>query len=98
MVGVKVHVSSRCGLLSADVDECAKSTHNCSAECVNARGGFQCGCPVGYQLRQDGVSCEGLSDLHLLYIARSQIRTVALQQLQQFFMINALFICVYVWN
>ena len=103
MVGVKVHVSSRCGLLSADVDECAKSTHNCSAECVNTRGGFQCGCPHGYQLRQDGVSCEGLSDLHLLYIAHSQIMTPSvalqqLQQLQQFLMSNALFICVYVWN
>ena len=44
----------------ADVDECSEGTHNCSAVCVNTPGGFQCGCSSGYQLSEDGVSCEGI--------------------------------------
>ena len=59
---------SRADLVSiSDDDECGEGTHNCTAECVNTHGGFQCGCPIGYQLRQDGVSCEGQFVLHLLY-------------------------------
>ena len=44
-------------LLSADVNECVQGTHNCEGTCTNTAGGFECGCPQGYQLSSDGRSC-----------------------------------------
>ena len=58
-------------VLSTDVDECAEGTHNCSNLCVNTPGGFQCGCPVGYQLSKSGLTCEGTGLVCLLKIADS---------------------------
>ena len=43
----------------ADVDECSEGTHNCTAECMNTQGGFQCSCSSGYQLSEDGATCKG---------------------------------------
>ena len=43
----------------ADVDECSEGTHNCTAECMNTQGGFQCSCSSGYQLSEDEATCKG---------------------------------------
>ena len=43
-----------------DINECANpSTHNCSQECRNTIGSYECACPRGYQLGEDGFSCKG---------------------------------------
>ena len=55
-------------VLSTDVDECAEGTHNCSNLCVNTPGGFQCSCPVGYQLSESGLTCEGIGLVCLLKV------------------------------
>ncbi|KAL4617442.1 epidermal growth factor-like protein 7 [Arapaima gigas] len=40
-----------------DVDECS-SSHPCSQQCLNTEGSYRCGCEEGYQLAEDGHSCE----------------------------------------
>lgn len=42
-----------------DVDECASGLHNCQQVCVNTIGSFECGCKVGYSLRESLRECEG---------------------------------------
>ncbi len=43
----------------SDVDECADSSVNdCQQLCINAAGSFLCDCLSGYQLAQDGTTCQ----------------------------------------
>ena len=46
-------------LVSADVNECAESTHNChqNATCNNTEGSFDCSCNIGYT--GNGSFCMG---------------------------------------
>ena len=47
--------------MDTDIDECADSgTHTCSggSECLNSEGSYDCVCSTGYQLSQDGSSCQ----------------------------------------
>ncbi|XP_028901941.2 fibrillin-1 [Zeugodacus cucurbitae] len=39
-----VHEANHC----QDIDECANGLHECSHECFNNVGSYQCGCPVGF--------------------------------------------------
>lgn len=39
------------------MNECLTSP--CSQECANIYGSYQCYCRPGYQLRQDGHTCDG---------------------------------------
>ncbi len=43
-----------------DIDECVLGDHNCSQLCQNTDGGFTCSCSSGFQLSDDGVSCDGV--------------------------------------
>jgi len=43
----------------SDVEECLIDTHNCSQLCVELDGGFKCDCSDGYELGNDGITCEG---------------------------------------
>ena len=43
-----------------DIGECLIGIHNCSQLCVELDGGYECNCYDGYELRDDGVSCEGI--------------------------------------
>ena len=46
-----------------DVNECINSTANkCSFpnNCVNTPGSYNCSCPVGYSLENDGRTCTGI--------------------------------------
>ena len=45
-----------------DIDECADPLKNqCSHPdtCYNYNGGYDCSCPVGYRLQNDGRTCVG---------------------------------------
>ena len=44
---------------SADIDECDRGNGGCSDGCTNTEGSYQCSCPEGYQLMEDGHTCEG---------------------------------------
>ena len=43
-----------------DIGECLRGNHNCSQLCVQLDEGFQCDCSNGYELEDDGVTCEGM--------------------------------------
>ena len=42
-----------------DIDECALDTDGCNQGCINTPGSFQCNCSEGYQLNEDGFTCDG---------------------------------------
>ena len=44
---------------SIDVDECAEGVHDCDQECINNAGSFTCSCANGYELAEDGYTCNG---------------------------------------
>lgn len=47
---------------SSDIDECSGGEpNNCTgvAMCVNEPGMYSCGCPSGYVLNNDSISCSG---------------------------------------
>lgn len=46
-------------LSCTDVDECDSHLNRCAFRCTNTRGSFTCVCPMGYQLAEDRIHCEG---------------------------------------
>ena len=46
-------------LLPIDIDECARKTDNCSQNCRNTPGLYECSCDVGYELGSDSRTCQG---------------------------------------
>ena len=42
-----------------DIKECDIGPHNCSQQCNELPGAFNCSCYHGYQLQEDKVTCEG---------------------------------------
>ena len=48
-----------CYTFPLDFDECSGGLHNCSHVCVNTHGSHLCDCRQGYQLMEDGVTCQG---------------------------------------
>ena len=48
-----------------DEDECDFYT-NCQHSCVNTEGSFHCECNEGYQLADDGYSCNDINECHEL--------------------------------
>ncbi|KAF7459202.1 EGF-like domain-containing protein [Cryptosporidium felis] len=50
-----------------DIDECLETPEltGCSHGCINKRGGFQCACPRGFNLKEDGRSCEDVDECRL---------------------------------
>ena len=47
-----------------DVDECIRNQHNCQHICKNTEGSFICDCQFGFNLANDGISCERMYILH----------------------------------
>lgn len=46
-----------------DNNECADpKIHKCEHVCNNKKGGFYCGCYIGYQLQSDGKSCKDINE------------------------------------
>ena len=44
----------------SDHDECANGAHNCEQVCRNTVPYWTCGCNLGYSLRSDGRTCQGV--------------------------------------
>ncbi|KAI6240753.1 EGF-like domain-containing protein [Aphelenchoides fujianensis] len=44
-----------------DVNECLRDPCFAPMECVNFAGGYECVCPVGMELSEDGTKCTGLN-------------------------------------
>ena len=42
-----------------DIDECQLATPPCEQLCNNTEGSYLCACKDGYQLEDDGRTCEG---------------------------------------
>ena len=63
----------------ADIDECDEDNGNCEQECFNTPGSFQCSCGSGFQLRDDGRTCQPESDTSaaasVVEIANSTVTT-----------------------
>ena len=47
-------------LFLPDIDECVEGTDNCSQNCNNTIGSYQCLCDRGYLLDSDGLTCNGM--------------------------------------
>lgn len=41
----------------SDKDECASGEHRCQHECINTIGSYECACPKGMYLNEDGRTC-----------------------------------------
>ena len=42
-----------------DIDECSENDDNCSQNCSNTIGSYQCSCNDGYALDSDQHNCNG---------------------------------------
>ena len=47
-------------LVILDIMECMMDGHNCSHMCLELEGSYNCSCYSGYELQEDGVTCEGV--------------------------------------
>eukprot|EP00794_Sanderia_malayensis_P007889 gene7889-8742_t len=52
--------------LSCGANECAKDNGHCSQICINEKIGFKCSCRPGYQLEEDGRTCQDLNECSIL--------------------------------
>ena len=50
-------------LFIPDIDECTSGTHNCSQQCHNTPGSYECRCDRYFGLDRDGQTCLGLLQL-----------------------------------
>lgn len=67
VVDVLIHLSWFClfDVFLSDVNECAQNPLLCAFRCINTFGSYECSCPAGYTLRQDGRMCKGTVHLAL---------------------------------
>ena len=42
-----------------DLDECLTNNGECEHSCTNIDGSYECSCNPGYEIGNDGKSCEG---------------------------------------
>ena len=45
--------------ISKDKDECTLAKGGCQHTCTNTYGSYKCSCYSGYQLKPDGLTCQG---------------------------------------
>ena len=43
----------------ADINECQTDNGGCSQTCENTNGSYHCSCSEGYQLTDNGYTCDG---------------------------------------
>ena len=56
-------------LILSDIDECMENTGNCSQNCNNTIGSYQCLCDDGFLLDSDGASCNGMGVRFFLFFS-----------------------------
>ncbi|ESO90349.1 hypothetical protein LOTGIDRAFT_123418 [Lottia gigantea] len=44
-------------LFSSDIDECATNNGSCEYKCQNEPGSYNCSCPEGSELQENGLNC-----------------------------------------
>ena len=47
-------------IICTDFDECANDSSLCDHNCTNTDGSFTCSCNNGYELDDNGRSCNGM--------------------------------------
>ena len=45
------------GYFSKDINECGENNGGCSDICTNDAPGFECSCPEGFLLDEEGFTC-----------------------------------------
>lgn len=58
-LGIFLDEQSHCISLIIDLNECNQAPKPCNFICKNTEGSYQCSCPKGYILQDDGRSCKG---------------------------------------
>lgn len=48
-----------------DKNECLTGHHGCSHGCVSLVGLYECSCPSGFLLDQNGLTCKGMHGKYL---------------------------------
>lgn len=64
-----------------DIDECSENTDNCSQNCSDTLGSYQCVCYHGYSLDSDQHSCNGGHICSILGFADHWIQPSLYQQI-----------------
>ena len=49
-------------ILHADINECAEAVDQCSQNCHNTIGSYNCSCNTGYRLNMDGLGCTDIDE------------------------------------
>lgn len=60
VVYVNAHKCRVAIFLSADIDECLQNNGGCDHTCTNTFGSFECSCDQGYDLDENGLTCQGI--------------------------------------
>ena len=71
MVNAECKAAAAEVVYAADINECTAARPPCSgiADCVNTPGSFQCSCPAGYKLAENGTTCRGQwCDSHFVFV------------------------------
>ena len=42
-----------------DINECDMENGDCDQVCMNTMGSFTCSCMMGYEINDDGMTCDG---------------------------------------
>lgn len=58
MYNSSCHIESRLHTF-LDIDECLLSIDECTDNCTNTEGGYECSCSDGYMLDTDKTTCIG---------------------------------------
>ena len=56
-----MHFIHECGIyyLSSDINECDVNNGGCEHSCTNVIYSFECSCYLGYNLTENGFTCDG---------------------------------------
>ena len=59
-----------------DIDECSEQKNLCAFRCYNLQGTYQCTCPKGFQLSDDGKHCEDINECDTPFICPFRCKNI----------------------